>query len=157
MTASLRAKVEVIAAGLAAAATLGLSAGASATPNANLDAFATPDPARTLVLCDTTAFVATKPDLNANRIFAIRDSEPAELMLPPYFVQGGTLYLRSSERMYQRLRREGVSRNRIAQIQGEVGREMVKAYERRQIAPAFLRDQNRACRQWVRSHGVFPG
>src|SRR5947208_163273 len=62
--------------------------------------------AERLVLCDTTAFLASRPDLNANRMFVRRDDGRRDLLLPPDFVGNGRWYKEAYERLYWRLKRE---------------------------------------------------
>lgn len=136
-------------------------AGASAAQAANYDvsqydAAAARSPAERLVLCDTTAFLATRPDLNANRMYARREGRPFQLMLGPYYVQGGFLYSERYDRLFWKLRREKqIDKNEVARIQDTQGRSMIDAYRDGGYLPmAFANAQAKYCNGWSRENGV---
>jgi hypothetical protein len=137
-------------------------AGASAAQAANYDvsqydAAKAANPAERLVLCDTIAFLATRPDLNANRIYARRDDRPFQLMLGPYYVQGGFLYSERYDRLFWKLRREKqIDRGQVAVIQGSTGRALVDAYRDGGYLPmAFTSAQAKYCQGWSKENGVL--
>lgn len=124
---------------------------------ARFDASLTRDPVRTLVACDTTAFLSTRPNLNADRILAQRTGRPFERLLGPDFVQNGQIYGEAYERAFHRLRRRGVTRAQVAAVQADLGRPMIRQYGRRFLPNGFVRAQTRTCNGWLRSLGVSPG
>jgi hypothetical protein len=136
-------------------------AGASTAQAANYDvsaydAAAARSPAERLVLCDTTAFLATRPDLNANRMYARREGMPFQLMLGPYYVQGGFLYSERYDRLFWKLRREKqIDKDEVAAVQGDKGRAMIDDYRDGGYLPmAFANAQAKFCNQWSRDNGV---
>ncbi len=109
-----------------------------------------------LVLCDVTAFLAGRPDLNANRIWVRRDDGHSDLLLPPDFVTGPFWYKEGYQRLYDRLRRAGkVDRDQLVRAQDTLGRGMVEAYRRSPAYGdrAFLQAQDRYCRAMARGEG----
>ena len=111
--------------------------------------------AEKLVLCDTTAFLATQPDLNANRMWVRRDDGHSDLLLPPDFVAGPNWYKEGYERLYLRLQRKGeIDQGQLAQAQGTLGHAFVEAYRRAgRTDRAFLESQDRYCRAMARDEG----
>ncbi len=146
---------------LAGALALGLAGGAVAAPT-NLSAFdvrSADSWAEKLVLCDVTAFLAQKPDLNANRMWVRRDDGHRELLLPPDFVGGGAWYKEGYERLYWRLKRQKqVDSHQLRQAQDTLAHDFVQAYRRDPAGMAYsrtLRDQDTFCRRMARSEGVI--
>jgi hypothetical protein len=87
--------------------------------------------AERLVICDTTAFLATHPNLDASRMWARRDDGRRDLLLPPYFIGAGRWYKQGYEQLYWRLRRERqVTRDEIYRAQDTIGRRFVDIYRR---------------------------
>jgi len=116
--------------------------------------------AERLVICDTTAFLASRPDINADRIWVRRDDGRRDLLLPPYFVGAGHWYKQGYERLFWRLRREReVSSADVYRAQDAVGRRFVQTYRDANgrygvgIDIRFLEAQDRYCRQMARSEG----
>ncbi len=109
-----------------------------------------------LALCDATAFLATKPDFNAQRIWVRRDDGHADVLLPPNFVGGGWWYKEGYERLYWRmLKDKKVDSASMHQAQDTVSREFIRSYrssannqDRR-----FLDDQDTYCRAMAREQG----
>ena len=137
-------------------------AGASAAHAANYDlsaydAAAARTPAERLVLCDTTAFLASRPDLNANRMYARREGRPFQLMIGPYFVQGGFLYSERYDRLFWKLRREKqISKDEVAAVQASQGRALIEAYRNGGYLPmAFANAQAKFCTGWSRDNGIL--
>jgi hypothetical protein len=144
-------------AAFAALAFAGASAARAASYDVSaFDAAAAHTPAERLVLCDTTAFLATRPNLNANRMYARRDGRPFQLMIGPYFVQGGFLYSERYDRLFWKLRREKqISKDEVAAVQGAQGRALVDAYRDGGYLPmAFTNAQARFCNGWSRDNGI---
>ncbi|HEX8233300.1 MAG TPA: hypothetical protein VF559_08150 [Caulobacteraceae bacterium] len=147
---------------LAASAALAVAAvgQAQAEDLAALDATQASSPAETLVLCDATAFLSTRPDLNANVILARRTGRPFERLLPPDFLVGGRFYSETAERLYWTLRREGqVTRDQAAEAQDRLVRPVVRSYYGRTayLPISFSRDQMKYCHDFARQHGVRGG
>ena len=142
---------------LAAAALLGVAGAAQAYPDLTpFDASRAATPAERLVLCDTTAFLATRPHLEANRIYARRDSRPWQLMIGPRFVQGGQIYSERYDRMYWKLKRDNqIDQNQLIAAQDGLGRGLVETYRDSGYLPmAFAREQSQFCSGWTREAGV---
>lgn len=113
-----------------------------------------------LVLCDTTAFLASQPNLNADRMWVRRDDRPPQLLLPPYFVGAGRWYKEGYERLFWRLRRQHqVSADELYRTQDTIGRRFVDAYRRANpytgggVDLRFLDAQDRYCRTTARGEG----
>ncbi len=142
---------------VAAGAAVVLSGAARAEPGAlsSFDAQSADGWANKLVLCDVTAFLAGKPDLNANLMFVRRDDGRNDLMLPPDFVGGGQWYKEGYEHLYWRLKREQkVDEAQVRNAQNTLGHDFVEAYRRNTNAdPAFLRHQDSYCRSMARGEG----
>ena len=143
---------------IAAAVALTAASAANAAP-ADLSAFDAAQartPAERLVLCDTTAFLATRPNLDANRMYARRDGRPFELMLGPRFVQGGQLYSERYDRMYWKLRSQGqITQDQVIDAQDGPGRALVEGYRNGGYLPSsFARDQAKFCTAWSREQGI---
>jgi len=120
--------------------------------------------AEKLVLCDVTAFLASRPDMAANRMWVRRDDGRRDLLLPPDFVGAGRWYKEGYERLYWRLRREKqVTSQEMQQVQDTVGRSFVEAYRRANgYGPGrfgggqrFLDQQDSWCRSMARQEGVI--
>ncbi len=142
---------------IAAAALLASAGAAQAVPDLSaFDASRARSPAERLVLCDTTAFLATRPNLNANRIYARRDGRPWQLMLGPRFVQGGQIYSERYDRMYWKLKRAGqIDQDQLLAAQDGPGRALVESYRDGGYLPmAFARTQSQFCSAWTREAGV---
>ena len=142
---------------IAAVALLGAAGSAQAYPDLSaFDASRAATPAERLVLCDTTAFLATRPNLDANRIYTRRDSRPWQLMIGPRFVQGGQIYSERYDRMYWKLRRAGeLTQDDVIAAQDGPGRALVETYRDSGYLPmAFAREQSNFCSGWTREAGV---
>ena len=142
---------------LAAALLLAGAGAAQAYPDLSaFDASREVSPAERLVLCDTTAFLSTRPDLDANRIYARRDGRPWQLMIGPRFVQGGQIYSERYDRMYWKLRRNGqIDQNQLMAAQDGLGRGLVETYRDSGYLPmGFAREQSNFCTGWTREAGV---
>ena len=148
-------KSTVVAAGLALAA-VGM---AHAAPLSAFDARATDNWAEKLVLCDTTAFLATSPDLNSDLIYVRHDdARRFDMLLPPTFVGAGRWYKDGYEQLYWRLRAEHkVDAKQLFAVQDSISRPFVAAYRhngRYNNADAhFLRAQDSYCRALARENG----
>jgi hypothetical protein len=154
-------KLTLIALAAAAALTTA-GAGHSQPVSADLAAYdptQAKSPADTLVLCDAIAFLSTRPDVtNANVILARRLSGPYERLLPPDFLVGGRFYSETAERMFWRLRRDGLTRDQVSDAQERLARPMVRQFGRGSYLPmTFARTQNGWCNTWAREYGVRGG
>jgi hypothetical protein len=146
--------------GAAAAAATALSAGqAGASAYDRFDAAAAHTPAERLVLCDTTAFVASRPDLNAQRMVLRRTDGVPVILLPPYFVSGGFLYSERYDRVFVKMRRaHQTSVGEVRAAQAGLGRALVELYRNgRWVDTAFAARQDRFCRGFAASYGVRGG
>ncbi len=141
-------------AALAAVAVAGAAAaqgpapyGAGTADFNRFDARATEDVAAKLAICDAVRFLQTDPDLDADRVFVRREDGRLDLLLPPYFVDSFEWYDEDLERAYRRLRRQNVvSYDGVLAARGQIGREMVKTFDRvNGQERAYLRDQSRYC------------
>lgn len=143
---------------LAAAATV-TAAQAQPSPYEQFDAAAARSPAERLVLCDTTAFLASRPDLNAQRIVLRRIDRIPVVLLPPYFVAGGFLYSERYEHVLNRMRKTGeVTLRQVAAAQAGPGRAMVEVYRgSRWVDRGFAVRQDRFCRKFAAGYGVRTG
>jgi hypothetical protein len=144
-----------------AATAFALAAGAASAqaPAADLSAFdasRASTPAEKLVLCDTTAFLRTRPDLNSQRMFARRDGQPFQLLIGPYFVQGGVLYSQRYDRLLQRLQHAGqLNHGQVAEVQATLGRRMIQAYGHGNWLPnRWAGQQQTYCTAFARQNGV---
>lgn len=112
-----------------------------------------------LVLCDVTAFLAAKPDLNANRMWVRRQDGHSDLLLPPDFVTGGQWYKEDYQRLYFKLKgRKKIDSAALRRARVDLGRPFVEAYRRgvRTVAESrFLLRQDQACRTMAREEGVI--
>ena len=117
-----------------------------------------PGPLEKLVLCDTTTFLASEPDLDADVIIVRRDGVPDQRLLPPDFVTNGFLYRQGYDRLFERLRRQKLAtREQLAQIQGSLGRGLIDRYRRRGVLPpTFVSEQFAFCNSFARSYGIIP-
>lgn len=108
------------------------------------------------MLCDTSAFLRTRPDLNANRMFARRDGQPFQLMLGPYYVQGGVFYSQRYERLFYRLQRDKqVNLRQVADVQASLGRQMIRSYGRGPWLPdRWAARQEGYCSDFAKANGV---
>jgi hypothetical protein len=119
--------------------------------------------AERLVLCDTTAFLASRPDMNADRMWVRRDDGRRDLMLPPDFVGGGRWYKEGYERLFWRLRRERqVSSDELYRTQSALARRFVEVYRRSNgryglsaTEQRFLDAQDTYCRSMARREGAY--
>jgi hypothetical protein len=117
--------------------------------------------AERLVLCDTTAFLATHPDLDANRMFVRRDDGRRDLMLPPDFVGGGRWYKEGYEQLYWRLRRQRqITSDELYRVQDNLGRPFVRMFRDSHRyygleASRFLDRQDTYCRRMARQEGFI--
>jgi hypothetical protein len=153
LTALKSALVAAAVAGLAGAA----QAAQSSAPVARFDVRTAQGWAEKLVLCDVTAFLATDPDFNANRMWVIRDDGRRDLLLPPDFVGAGRWYKDGYQRLYFRLKRQGKIRERaLLDAQNTVGHDFVEAYRRAGRGngdAGFFRAQDSYCRAMARAEG----
>lgn len=147
---------------LAAGAALGCAGLAQAAAPADLEAYsagAAGSWADWLVLCDTTAFLASRPDLNATRIWVRREDGHADLLLPPDFVGAGRWYKEDYERLFYRLKRSHkVDPAAVARARGGLAHDFIAAYRRAgptQAAARFLERQDASCRQTARDVGFI--
>jgi hypothetical protein len=112
-----------------------------------------------LVLCDTTAFLASKPDLNATRMWVRRDDGHSDLLLPPDFVGAGQWYKEDYGRLFRRLKRQDkVDMHRVERARGDLAHAFIEAYRktgRSAAAQRFLTRQDAACRDTARGVGVI--
>ena len=148
--------VAALAAGLAGAAQA--APPAPSAPIARFDVRHADNWAEKLVLCDVTAFLATNPDFNANRMWVRRDDGHRDLLLPPDFVGAGQWYKEGYQRLYFRLKRQGkIDWNAVMDAQSTVGHEFVQAYRRAGGRSAgdgsFFRAQDSYCRALARAQG----
>lgn len=144
---------------LAAAVATVTAAQAQPSPYDQFDAAAARSPAERLVLCDTTAFLAGRPDLNAQRIVLRRIDRVPVILLPPYFVSGGFLYSERYDRVLGRMRKSGeVTLRQVAAAQAGPGRAMVEVYRAsRWVDRGFAVRQDRVCRKFAADYGVRTG
>jgi len=149
---------------LAVAATAAVTAGVAhaGTDLTSYDIASAPTWAEKLVLCDTTAFLAGRPDLNANIIFVRRDdARRFDMLLPPTFVGGGQWYSDGYERLYWRLRHEDkITSKQLLAAQNQISRDFVEAYRRGHSAYGgrgrrFLEAQDKTCKAMARAEGVI--
>ena len=154
----LKALKTALAAGLA----LGLAGVAQAATPTDLAAFdlrAADSWADRLVLCDVTAFLAGKPDLDANRMWVRRLDGHSDLLLPPDFVAGPQWYKEDYQRLYFRLKtRKQVDSAALNRARAGLGRSFVDAYRRGGLSLSesrFLSRQDAACRTLARGQGVI--
>lgn len=93
-----------------AVAALAMTLAASAsTAQARLPSLEGKSVAEQMVICDTTLFLNTQPNFNANRMFAQRRSTlpDPELLLPPYFIGPDRWYDEDLDIASDRLRARG--------------------------------------------------
>ena len=116
--------------------------------------------AERLVLCDTTAFLAGEPNLNADRMWVRREGRRPELLLPPYFVGPGRWYREGYQRLFWRLRARGlVTDPEVYRAQDTLLRRFVDTYRRINpyaggaVDSGFLQAQDRDCRRMGRDQG----
>jgi hypothetical protein len=123
------------------------------------DASAAQTPAERLVLCDTTAFLAGRPDLDANRIVVRRIDRIPVTLLPPQFVSGGFLYSERYDRLFNKLAAlHKASTREVATIQAGVGRAMVELYRQNgSVDRPFVARQDKYCRDFAAGYGVRGG
>ena len=112
-----------------------------------------------LVLCDTTAFLASRPDLNAARMWVPRDDGHADLLLPPDFVGAGQWYKEDYGRLFRRLKRQNkVDKQHVERARGQLAHGFIEAYRNTGPSTAarqFLTRQDAACRETARGVGVI--
>jgi hypothetical protein len=113
-----------------------------------------------LVLCDTTAFLASRPNLNADRMWVRRDDGRRDLLLPPYFLGGGRWYKEGYQRLFWRLqRRHQASDTELFRVESTIGRRFIDAYRDANpytggvVQSGFLDAQDRYCRNMARAEG----
>ncbi len=130
--------------------------GARAQDYARFTASSARTPTEKLVLCDTTAFLATQPDIEADRILVRLQGRSWVHLQAPYFVQGGLLYGAGDEQLFDRMRARGeTSREQLASVQAVLGRGLIDAYRPMHSLPgSFVRDQLGFCHRFARSYGV---
>jgi len=145
---------------VAAIVAIGFVGAAQAAPAAPIDRFDVRNAhgwAEKLVLCDVSAFLATDPDLNADRMWVRRDDGHRDLLLPPDFVGAGQWYKEGYERLYFRLKREGkISQDALIDTQSTLGHDLVEAYRRAGRGNgdgSFFRAQDTYCRAMARAEG----
>ena len=146
---------------VAALAVAGLAGAAQAAPPpspiARFDVRNAHGWAEKLVLCDVTAFLATDPDFNANRMWVIRDDGRRDLLLPPDFVGAGQWYKEGYERLYFRLKRQGrIHESALLDAENSIGHDFVEAYRRVGRGNgdgSFFRAQDTYCRAMARAEG----
>jgi len=149
-------KVALAALGVAAAVAGVAHARGEPRPLTTFDVRSSGNWADRLALCDTTAFLASKPDLNANRMWVRRDDGHADLLLPPDFVGNGWWYKEGYQRLYWRLRHEKkLDSDQMKQAQNTLSRDFVESYRRANDYhdARFLRDQDVYCRSLAREQG----
>ncbi len=123
--------------------------------------FAAFDPARAqtvaerLVLCDMSAFLASRPDLDAQVIYVRRDDQRYDPLIPPFAGGGSAWYEDDHRRAYQRLRSAGqVTPQELAAAQDRYIRPMTKVYERATPSQQrTLESTRRFCKDFARSAG----
>ncbi len=142
----------------AAAAVVALAGAVQAEPRpvSSFNARSAESLADRLVLCDVTAFLSGRPDLNANVIWVRRDDGHNDMLLPPDFVGAGRWYKEGYERLFWRLRRDHkVDASQIASAQNTLGRDFVEAYRHDNAGSGsrFLQAQDSYCRSMARDEG----
>ena len=153
--------LKIIKATLVAALALGAAGAAGAQPITSFDARATDNWAEKLVLCDTAAFLAGQPNLDANVIYTRRDdARRFDMLLPPNFVGGGQWYKEGYERLYFRLKAEKkIGFKELLNVQNDVGRRFVDSYRKggryEMATNRFLREQDSYCHSMARENGVI--
>ena len=105
-----------------------------------------------LALCDVTAFLASRPDFNAQQMWVRRDDGHSDMLLPPDFVGGGWWYKEGYQRLSYKLKIEPA---RMHQAQNTLARDFVESYRRSSSSQNqhFLRQQDGYCRQLARDQG----
>jgi hypothetical protein len=144
---------------LGLAVSLALTGAARAQSYKAFDAAGATTSAERLVLCDTSLFLAARPDLNSRRIVAPRQNRMAALLLPPQFVSGGQMFSDRDERLMGRLvdQRQVTVRD-IAEAQATKGRAMIDLYRTsRHIDHPFTVRQEHTCRAFAKTYGVRGG
>ena len=142
---------------LAAAAVLTFAPAAVAQPYGGAD-LARYDAARAttlgeqLVLCDLASYFATRPDLDAHRIYIRRDNYRYDPAFPQAITRGGIWHDEDLERAYLRHRRAGrVSGMENQHVRGQLGPEMERSFRVMGVREQrFFQDQDRFCRNLVR-------
>lgn len=114
-------------------------------------------PAEQLAICDATAFLASRPDLNANRILVRRHNGAFyDYLLPPDFLVGGQFYTETADRVFFRLRGRGeADRNAVADAQERLVRPIIRAQGRAGHVPyRAWRVQLQECNAFAQSQGI---
>jgi len=117
------------------------------------------DPARAqsvadrLVLCDMSAFLASKPDLDAQVIYVRRDDQRYDPLIPPFAGGGASWYEDDNQRAYQRFRSAGqVTAQELTAAQERYVRPMSKAFDRATPGQQrALESSRRFCKDFARS------
>jgi hypothetical protein len=142
------------------AAAVAFSAGAACAAPPDLSRFDVRNVhtwAEQLALCDATAFLATKPDFNANRILLQRSDGRRDVLLPPDFIGAGRWFAEGYERLYFRLKSEGkVSEASLQAADDSLALPLVRAYRTAGygwVGMSFLRNQDVRCREMARRNG----
>ena len=106
-----------------------------------------------LVLCDLSAYLATSPDQDANRIYVQRDDRRFDPLIPPYVSAGGQWYDEDLERAYRRYRSKGlISFDQLVQSQDRYVRDMTRVFEDASVREQrFLEGQRTFCRDLARN------
>jgi hypothetical protein len=143
---------------LATIALMGAAVARAAPDSSRFDVRNAHNWAERLVLCDSTAFLATRPDFNANRMWVRRDDGHRDLLLPPDFVGAGRWYKEGYQRLYWRLRRRGeVDDASLTAAADQLGRPFIESYRRaggyNWQGDDFLRGQDVFCRATARQQG----
>ncbi len=118
----------------------------------SFDVHAVDDWAGKLALCDATAFLASRPDFNAQQMWVRREDGHSDMLLPPDFVGGGWWYKEGYQRLSYKMKIEPA---RMHQAQNTLVRDFVETYRRSPNAQDhnFLLRQDGYCRQMARAEG----
>jgi hypothetical protein len=119
--------------------------------------------AERLVLCDTAAFLASRPNLDADRMWVRREGRRPDLLLPPYFIGAGRWYKEGYQRLFWQMRRQRlVTDAEVYRAQDNLARRYVDAYRRinpygggGSVGSRFLDEQDRYCRRMARDQGGY--
>jgi hypothetical protein len=115
-----------------------------------------------LVLCDVTAFLVSRPNLNADRMWVRRDDGRRDVLLPPYFLGAGRWYKEGYQRLFWRLKRgRQASDAELLHAESAIGRRFIDAYRDANpytggmVQSGFLDAQDRYCRNMARAEGEY--